>query len=535
MSLQCCVGTFTQMSGTGAQVVTPTGLTFQPKGYLFYRSAGLVGPSGYCGFSVGLDDGSHHRGVAINAGAFEGGADATETGFSDAYSLVTTRNSAAFQLNALGYVSASSTSTFTIQWDQNSANWSAGIVWYYLLIGGADIGVQVGSIQPPTSPGTSSLAGLSFAPTAIVTSYHQAVSGTTDSGSQIAGSSGLGFAAKCSNGQGYSSGADDDGANPSNSTTYQVQKAFAVANTTAGGTPIGSITTWNSDGITIDWATGAASPTTQYFGYLAIGGCSANFVTITQPATTGTARVTYPIANPQAVVAVTAGKAATTSISPSMYTTVGACDAALRQATAWTGDEDGKAPPAWVMRRYTNDRLVLTSRPTAENADTVTGAAAVTDLSQGSMGLEWFVCDGTLREIYALVLGSDDPGTDGCGGATPVVIATYATRRERVFSLPFDMNLWVFLQRLEILVQSGVGLSTGQGSDPKLMLSISRDGGHTYGNEMQLGVGKIGEYQARAFANRLGRGRNLVCKVACSDPVFFALLACFIDAEAGTS
>ncbi len=150
-------------------------------------------------------------------------------------------------------------------------------------------------------------------------------------------------------------------------------------------------------------------------------------------------------------------------------------------------------------------------------------------VGESSFNLAFTGTDGTRRRGFWWALGVT------ATPPPPPVITTYATRRERVFSLPFEMNLWVFLQRLEILVQSGVGLSTGQGSDPKLMLSISRDGGHTYGNEMQLGVGKIGEYQARAFANRLGRGRNLVCKVACSDPVFFALLACFIDAEAGTS
>ena len=38
-------------------------------------------------------------------------------------------------------------------------------------------------------------------------------------------------------------------------------------------------------------------------------------------------------------------------------------------------------------------------------------------------------------------------------------------------------NQWLFLDQIELGVQAGRGLATGQGSDPQVLLSISRDGG----------------------------------------------------------
>jgi hypothetical protein len=126
------------------------------------------------------------------------------------------------------------------------------------------------------------------------------------------------------------------------------------------------------------------------------------------------------------------------------------------------------------------------------------------------------------------------PPTTFCTTAPPVTV-TYPTVRERVFVLPFETNLMLFLNRIEFLVQAGEGLVTGQGSDPTMEVRFSRDGGKTYGNAFLVKPGKIGEYDTRSYINRLGRARNWVCKVRVSDPVFWALLDCYADMEEGTS
>lgn len=78
---------------------------------------------------------------------------------------------------------------------------------------------------------------------------------------------------------------------------------------------------------------------------------------------------------------------------------------------------------------------------------------------------------------------------------------------------------YTFLHKLWIEMEAGVGLLTGQGSDPKLMMQYSKDGGHTWSNEVWVGLGKVGQYSYRALFLRLGRGRDWVFKFRITDPV----------------
>jgi hypothetical protein len=68
-------------------------------------------------------------------------------------------------------------------------------------------------------------------------------------------------------------------------------------------------------------------------------------------------------------------------------------------------------------------------------------------------------------------------------------------------------------------MDTGVGLTTGQGSDPQAMLRYSKDGGKTWSSSLWRSFGQIGEYWRRAIWNRVGGGRRLVFEVRISDPV----------------
>lgn len=54
---------------------------------------------------------------------------------------------------------------------------------------------------------------------------------------------------------------------------------------------------------------------------------------------------------------------------------------------------------------------------------------------------------------------------------------------------------------------------------PRIMLQVSRDGGYTYGNEMWIKMGAIGQYLRRAEWRRLGVSRSYVFKFRITDPV----------------
>jgi hypothetical protein len=93
-----------------------------------------------------------------------------------------------------------------------------------------------------------------------------------------------------------------------------------------------------------------------------------------------------------------------------------------------------------------------------------------------------------------------------------------AIRRE-ITSRHIRNDKYTSIGRFWLDVETGVGLATDQGSDPQIMLSVSKDGGHTWGTEHFRSLGKIGEYKKRAYWNRLGSSYNWTFKAAISDPV----------------
>jgi hypothetical protein len=95
-------------------------------------------------------------------------------------------------------------------------------------------------------------------------------------------------------------------------------------------------------------------------------------------------------------------------------------------------------------------------------------------------------------------------------------------------------DLRVFYRSLELDLERGVGLATGQGEDPQVLLRISRDGGETWGEAISMAAGRLGEYTQRVLARRLGHGRDLVFEVTVSDPVAWSLVGAWLDLEPGT-
>ena len=80
---------------------------------------------------------------------------------------------------------------------------------------------------------------------------------------------------------------------------------------------------------------------------------------------------------------------------------------------------------------------------------------------------------------------------------------------------------------LQLDCETGVGLSTGQGSNPLAMLRWSDDGGHTWSNEHWSPMGGIGQYGKRVFWRRLGmtlKLRDRVYEVSGTDPVKISIV-----------
>lgn len=92
---------------------------------------------------------------------------------------------------------------------------------------------------------------------------------------------------------------------------------------------------------------------------------------------------------------------------------------------------------------------------------------------------------------------------------------------------------WIFHNQLQIEAEMGLGLQAGQGSDPKLMLRWSDDGGKTWSNEYMASAGKVGQYKARAIWRRLGRSRDRVYEVSVTDPIPWRIVDAYLMASPG--
>jgi len=88
---------------------------------------------------------------------------------------------------------------------------------------------------------------------------------------------------------------------------------------------------------------------------------------------------------------------------------------------------------------------------------------------------------------------------------------------------------------LQIEFTPGVGLQTGQGSNPQAMLRWSNDGGFTWSNEYWRTIGAAGVTRNRAKWNRLGRARDRIYEVTMSDPVPRDIIGATLFAESEDS
>jgi len=88
---------------------------------------------------------------------------------------------------------------------------------------------------------------------------------------------------------------------------------------------------------------------------------------------------------------------------------------------------------------------------------------------------------------------------------------------------------------LQLDCETGVGLATGQGSDPQVMLRWSDDGGHTWSNEHWRSMGPIGQFGRRTIWRRLGmttKIRDRVYEVSGTDPVKVSIMGAELDVTA---
>lgn len=139
---------------------------------------------------------------------------------------------------------------------------------------------------------------------------------------------------------------------------------------------------------------------------------------------------------------------------------------------------------------------------------------------------------------HAFIFGKNLVGDYNTGKIYELDLETYTengTTIERIHTFPpvWAENKRVIFDMLNIDFEGGVGLTTGQGSDPQAMLDWSDDGGFTWSNQHWRSMGGIGEYKTRVTWRRLGQGRQRIFRVKISDPIKTIINGAYTEVRPG--
>lgn len=87
----------------------------------------------------------------------------------------------------------------------------------------------------------------------------------------------------------------------------------------------------------------------------------------------------------------------------------------------------------------------------------------------------------------------------------------------------------VQMSRMELIIEAGVGLITGQGDDPQIMVEASYDGGKSFDGGTWMKIGRLGETNIRAEWFSLKSFYDLIVRITTSDPVHYTIMSGAID------
>jgi hypothetical protein len=107
--------------------------------------------------------------------------------------------------------------------------------------------------------------------------------------------------------------------------------------------------------------------------------------------------------------------------------------------------------------------------------------------------------------------------------------------RERITSFQQNDLKQTTIYSFQADVQSGTGTATGQGSNPAIMFSYSKDYGRTWSTDRILEMGETGQYTKRVRTNTLGAGRTWNFRLRYSDPAPCRIMQAQVTLTGGSS
>ncbi len=227
-----------------------------------------------------------------------------------------------------------------------------------------------------------------------------------------------------------------------------------------------------------------------------------------------------------------------TSSSSASKISTAAIDYALQQYTqseiadafSWTYSSNGN-----FFAGFTIDSDTTTGRTFVYDAtaSALTQQAVWHERSSGVNDDRWRV-NSIISAYGGLYVGDSKGGKIGelkDGIYTEYGDTVLRTRTSQPFAID---GMPVFSNEIALTMESGTGLTTGQGDDPQIRMDWSDDGGRTFGSEFTRSYGAKGKYQVVPTWRRLGRfPQQRVLRFTTSEPVKSNILKMEAELEQG--
>jgi hypothetical protein len=395
MAAQTYVGSFAKRAGTGTQVVS--GVGFTPKAVFFWTGGATTADSGFENVDLqqctGISDGVHSFCTAHRSG--DGlTSSSTAHGYYATAAIVTVDLGGT--LNALANMVGFTSDGFTLDWTSSVS--ADGILIHFIAIGGAAVQARVGNIVSVNSTGNQAITGVGFEPQSVLFLMDASATTTLPNVSTGYGPNGIGWATASAQGT-----VDDDSVaplNPSDTTRYQ-RTDKCVSSYGSGITWEGAMSSLDADGFTINWTVARVAN----LGYLALSGLVASVGALTTPAATGTQHTALGF-QPQAVLFLSTGQAASTSIQTQNRMSVGATDG-TRQRVSWSGDNNNVSPTQTARYDATTSVIVAATPAAAGGSSTKNAEASLSAFEDDGFTLNWTTVDVTTRQVLYFAIGAD--------------------------------------------------------------------------------------------------------------------------------
>ena len=147
-----------------------------------------------------------------------------------------------------------------------------------------------------------------------------------------------------------------------------------------------------------------------------------------------------------------------------------------------------------------------------------------------------WLANGAVSAFGKVLIGHFQTGQ--VGALNPNTFTEFGDTLEGIATAPSIHNdrRRLFHNSFELDMDVGVGVVTGQGSDPQVMLDWSKDGGNTFTPAVHpRSIGKIGTYKTRVRWMGMGSDRERVYRARITDPVSRRIIRAHADISMGLS